>query len=665
VAGIIVAYWINPLPGYILFPVFAFFLFIVLSSKLPIAKSSITPVSILIFFFLVGAWRYGFFNEKAEFARATQYKAVLLEYPIQKQKSWKVEAKLEMAVAGDSVFNQHEKIIVYFENDSLCRGLIPGNTIVFRNQPTEVRNMGNPFEFDYKRYLSNQKIYRSVYLSSDSWKKVGQNHRFQLRVFAETVRQKLLDIYSKNQITGERFAILSALTLGYKDALDPEAIKVFSQTGAMHVLSVSGLHVAIVFAAVNLLFGFLRRSKKGKILFLVLSVAFLWLFALITGMSPSVLRASLMFSFVIVGENMKRPANIYNTLAASAFVLLLFNPNLIFDIGFQLSYIAVFGIVFFQPGINKIFEIDNRILRWCWSLFSVSVAAQLATLPLTLFYFKQFPTYFWLSNFIIIPAAFVLIFLGIAILIFSFIPAISGILATVTSWLVGGSYFLLKSFDLLPFSVFTNIHVHPIQLFLMITCLLSLMLFITTTAKRYQYGFMISLVAIFMVETGCRLSSFNQSRMIVYNSNSNPIIHLISGGRNYILTDGKLPDYGFERSAVENVRTKYFLNQPVILHPDTFFVNKDIAIAHRMVFFGGKTIGIYPSEKSQPGNLDFILTNQSQTDFHSKTKVICSGYFSDQKETPSSHYLRKDGAYIFNFKNNSLHEGSIQNFSNN
>jgi competence protein ComEC len=355
--------------------------------------------------------------------------------------------------------------------------------------------------------------------------------------------------------------------------------------------------------------------------------------------------------------------SIYNTLAASAFVLLLFNPNLIFDIGFQLSYIAVFGIVFFQPGINKIFEINNKILRWCWSLFSVSVAAQLVTLPLTLFYFKQFPTYFWLSNFIIIPAAFVLIFLGIAILLFSFIPTISGFLAMVTSWLVGGSYFLLKSFDLLPLSVFTNIHVNPVQLFLMITCLLSLMLLITTAAKRYLFGALISVVAIFMVETGNRLFSVSQARMIVYNSNSNPIIHLMSGKRNYILMDGKLPDNGFERSAVENVRTKYFLKQPLILHPDTLFVNDDIAVAHRMVFFRGKIIGINPSEKPGPGDFDFLLTNQRQKDSTGKTKVICSGYFSDQKETPSSHYLRKDGAYIFDFRNNSLSERSTSKYT--
>ena len=173
----------------------------------------------------------------------------------------------------------------------------------------------------------------------------------------------------------------------------------------MHVLAVSGLHVGIIFFILNFLLTPLNRNKRLLKIKLFLLVGALWFYAFLTGLSPSVMRSCTMFSFIVVGENLNKRTNIYNTLAASAFLLMLINPLIIFGAGFQLSYIAVISIVFFQPRLAALVAVKNRILKYVWDLFTVSVAVQIGTAPISIFYFHQFPVYFWLSNFIVIPGA--------------------------------------------------------------------------------------------------------------------------------------------------------------------------------------------------------------------------------------------------------------------
>ncbi len=211
---------------------------------------------------------------------------------------------------------------------------------------------------------------------------------FRLTVYAEKTRDYLLGIYSQNGLAGPEYEILSALTLGYKKSMDAEIKQVFSATGAAHVLAVSGLHVGIVYMVFNLFFGFLRRQKATRYPFLFLAVLFLWGFAFITGLSPSVQRSALMFTVVLIGENLHRPANIYNTLASSASLLLVVNPNLVLDVGFQLSYAAVLGIVYFQPIVAGIFRFTSKAGSYLWGLFAVSVAAQMTTFPLFMLLFS-------------------------------------------------------------------------------------------------------------------------------------------------------------------------------------------------------------------------------------------------------------------------------------
>lgn len=620
--------------------------------------------SFLALLFLAGIWRFGFFNTVPSVVNGDSYSAVLLEFPVEKKNSWKANALLDIAVDGGKTIGQKEKIIIYLEKDSLGSVLTAGDRIFFRGQPAEIRNSGNPFEFDYKKYLSNRRIYRQVYLKSDNWKLAGRLSQFNFRIFAERVRHRLLEIYQSNNITGERFAILSALTLGYKDALDPETRQVFSQTGAMHVLAVSGLHVGIVFLAFNLVFGFLKKSKRGRGVFIFSAIIFLFMFALLTGLSPSVLRATLMFSIVIIGENLRKPSNIYNTLAASAFLLLIINPNLLFDVGFQLSYCAVFGIVFFQPGICRIFQFSNKIAAWAWSLFSVSLAAQLTTFPLALYYFHQFPSYFWLSNFVVIPAAFVLIFLGMAIFILSPFPFLTSLLAKITSWLVGLVFASLKWMEQLPFSLISNINLNWSQTILLIAGVVFLMIFMVTTAKKYLFAFLLACSLVLSLNIYSRIMQIKQDRIIVYNLGDQPLLHVISGFRSFVIVGDGMPIEDSDSIAIENTRTHLFLGRPVFINADSVFVSDDLIVTGRVVNFNGMIIGLNPLEEWRAEGMDFIVTSGNRFNQTVAGKIISSGYVpAEAEKTPSFHYLKKDGAYIFDFKNNDLPERTTSKYN--
>ena len=204
--------------------------------------------------------------------------------------------------------------------------------------------------------------------------------------------------FKENKLEGKEYAVVSALVAGYTDDLDIETMKAFADTGTLHVLSVSGMHVGIIYYVLNLLLLFLSKHRYGNILRVLILLSFLWLYSMITGMSAAVMRSAAMLSFIIVGKSFNRYVNTYNIIAASIFFLLIMNPFTLMDVGFQLSYISVIGIIWLQPHIYSIFDFNTKWKDEIWKVVSVSIAAQIATFPLGIFYFHQFPNYFLPSN---------------------------------------------------------------------------------------------------------------------------------------------------------------------------------------------------------------------------------------------------------------------------
>ncbi|MFY0675122.1 MAG: ComEC family competence protein [Bacteroidia bacterium] len=274
----------------------------------------------------------------------------------------------------------------------------------------KVADPTNPNQFNYKAYLANKGIYHQAFIKTEDFHLSHYTPKFSLLSYFNKSRQWMLK--NLEFLNTRSKPVAEALLLGYKENLTDDIKNIFSSTGTMHILAVSGLHVGIIYKAVDWLLFFLAGFKHGKKIKIAILLCVLWSYAFITGMPPSVMRASVMFSLVTIGTSLNRPNNIFNNVFASCFLLLVINPRLIYDVGFQLSYLAVLGILVFQPIISKLWLAPNKVLQFIWDLVTVSFAAQLAVAPLTIYYFHQLPLIFPVSNLIAIPGAFLVVVFG-------------------------------------------------------------------------------------------------------------------------------------------------------------------------------------------------------------------------------------------------------------
>jgi competence protein ComEC len=286
-----------------------------------------------------------------------------------------------------------------------------------------------PAQFNYKKYLAGQNIFYQQFLYSKQFVMMRSGSGNPVIAASLRLRQRLVSRLKQNMRDTDAIAVASTLILGYKADLSNEVLQAYSKTGTVHVLSVSGAHVAIVYILLTLMLGFLDKFPHGRVTKAIIIILLIWFYAMLSGFSPAVCRAAVMISMVITGKTFNRHINTLNILAISAFGLLLYDPFFITDAGFQLSYLAVAGLIVFQPLVYKWFTIKNKFADKLWALCSVSIAAQVITFPLSAFYFHQFPVYFLVSNlFIIVPSA-IIMYTGIAYLLLPQIPFLSASLA--------------------------------------------------------------------------------------------------------------------------------------------------------------------------------------------------------------------------------------------
>lgn len=259
----------------------------------------------------------------------------------------------------------------------------------------------NPNAFDYSRYLENKEIYAQLYTKQDLIE-IGQ---FESSIWSHfsNFRETIISNLEHSSINKEELNVLIALILGQQQDISPEIIKDYQWAGAVHVLSVSGLHVGFIMLFISFMIRPISNTRNGALLKLFIVLISLWSFAILAGLSPSIVRSVTMFSFLAIGNHLRRSVNIYHTLLVSMLLILLFNPSFLFDVGFQLSYIALFFIIWLQPILSSLWEPKNKILKYFWDIITVSFAAQIGTMPLSIYYFHQFPGLFFLTNLLILP----------------------------------------------------------------------------------------------------------------------------------------------------------------------------------------------------------------------------------------------------------------------
>lgn len=512
------------------------------------------------------------------------FEAEVFSYPVEKINSFQTVAKI---LQTDCPPFNGRKIMVYLGKDEKALQLRAGDLIFARAGISEIKNSGNPFEFDYKSYLSRKHIRHRTFLPSENYL-ITKTDRPSFFMSVQRVQNKLVSALREKLSSDQAFQVVSALVLGYRDELTRETQSFFISTGAMHILSVSGLHVAMLFLLLHFLFSFLQRSYTGQILYFFIMVSSLWGYSFLTGFSPPVQRATIMFTFILAGKSLNRPASVYNSIAASAFFLLLFDPDLLFDVGFQLSYMAVTSIVFFYPRLTQLLDPRNPLLKYTWQLLCVSLAAQIGTFPLSIYYFNQFPVYFWLSNFVVVPAGYLI--LGLTVLFFACFPfeIIQVFIAQILCYVSDSTLFLLKQTGQLPFAVIQGLSISPFQFGCLFLMLGLLMLFIVY--KKHSFFFAAILLLLLFQAEGLiqKVNLFNQQKLIVYQSKER-LIHLIDGRKNYLITESENPPDPF---LYKNVLSKLKLAEPLMIRiqSSTDLHSGDLIIRQSVMQFSDKSL---------------------------------------------------------------------------
>lgn len=395
--------------------------------------------------------------------------------PTVREKSVKVEAEVLPDTDRKSVKG---KILLYFQPSEAAEGLQYGDLLFVHTDLSRILPPCNPDAFDNQRYMRRRGIYYTGFVREGAWKCFGNSPANRLKALAQKARCRLAGVYVSAGMSGDELDILKAILLGDDDTLDPELRVSYASAGVSHILCVSGMHVGVIFMIINFLLKPLDLFHTSRIVKTVLVMQIIWLYAHITGLAPSVTRSATMFTFVALGQLLRRHTNVFHSLFASAFILLVINPLLLFEVGFQLSYLAVSGIVLFQPKLSALYQCRTKVGNYFWELLTVSIAAQLGTSPISIYYFAQFPNYFMLSNLSVIALSFVVIITGVALLPISFIPLIANWLSWLLTWEIRIMNRIIVFIERLPHSVTENIDYHIMQVILLygvIGCFCSLL----------------------------------------------------------------------------------------------------------------------------------------------------------------------------------------------
>lgn len=352
------------------------------------------------------------------------------------------------------------KIVISLPADSTLNKLKVDDEFILFSNAEAIKPPLNPYQFNYRDYLKKQGIYHQIRTDFNAIQ-LKENSKTTVFGLASNFREHIISKLKNENFGEDELAVIQALLLGKRDDISESTYNNYKDAGAVHILAVSGLHVGILLLLFQFLLSPLERLPKGKNIKLILIVFLLWAYAFIAGLSPSIVRAVTMFSFLAYAMYLNRPTNSFNIIALSMFFILLIKPLFLFQVGFQMSYAAVFAIVWIYPKLQRFWFPENIVIRKIWQLLAVSIAAQLGVLPVSLFYFHQFPALFFISNLLIIPFLGLILGMGILVIflsIFNNLPnfmvaiynAIIKIMNSTIDWVAKQEGFIIKD---VPFDV--------------------------------------------------------------------------------------------------------------------------------------------------------------------------------------------------------------------
>ena len=527
--------------------------------------------------------------------RDSSYLVVRIDEPlIEKTKSYKADGYVESVIQNDTSIPCKGKLLLYFSKDSFKNELEYGDRILIHKNLQAIKNSGNPGAFNYQRYAAFQQTFHNVFLKEKDWKEMeGKSENTSiLWQFIFNAREYVLSVLRKRvEADKDELGIAEALLIGYTNDLDKDLVQAYSNTGVVHIIAISGMHLGLIYVLLVWLFARIPLINKSKLLQVILILGCLWLFSLLTGAAASVLRSAVMFTFITLGKSFFKQTSIYNSLAASAFVMLCYNPYFLWDVGFQLSYLAVVGIIAFQKPIYNCLYIKNKWVNKLWQLVAISLAAQLLTFPICIYYFHQFPNLFLITNIIAVPLSGIILYAEIALIALSWIPFAGVYLGKLVAGLVWLMNKIILWVNELSFAVWDKIPATVFSTWLLYAVVIGLSAWLINKNKKYfQFG-MICFFAFVVLHTHNSWQIINQQKLIVYNVPQHQAIDFVSGtnyqfvGDSILSEDGLLQNFHLKpgRIAFQLTNRKDTLND--IFQNKIFyqFQNKRIVIINKPV----------------------------------------------------------------------------------
>ncbi|MGD0755023.1 MAG: ComEC/Rec2 family competence protein [Bacteroidales bacterium] len=578
----------------------------------------------------------------------TLFACTLSDYPEEKENSYRFVVKLNRKIEGDKSEPVKGSIILYKKKDSSATSLLPGDLLIIRCTPLEIVNRANPYEFDYRFFMENQGIRYYAFTNNKDLIKhfIPSNRKLIHR--ALIVREKIIGMFKERGIKGERLALVAAITLGQKSMLDPEQKLNFIKAGVMHIMAVSGLHAIILSLFVfNILFFMKRRFNTLRI---IITILILWSFAFVTGLTPSVLRATLMFSFLQAGKLSKRPANGINSVLASAVFLIIIRPSVIFDAGFLLSYSAVIYIISFYNDLYTIFSFKNWLTDKIWQSAALTIIAQAGTLPLTIMLFNRFPTYFIIANITIVPISNLLIITGCLVPMFFQVYFLSHFLAMLLNYLTGLTELLTSRAASLPFSTIENIGSTTLECILL-TVTIFLFAHFFLKKKTIPVSYPVFFLILFVFAGAARDAYFKTTNeVIVYNTPGSSTIGIRTGKILNLFSDTSVVVPEVKRHCATlglrikstALKNKYYCirakGKQILI---TSFLNKKIiqSIVPDILVLTGSRPEIENDLSLSQFHGTLIISSGAPSGFRIPQQVVLTGM-------DSIHFVKKSGAFI-------------------
>ncbi|NNV56773.1 ComEC/Rec2 family competence protein [Limnovirga soli] len=533
----------------------------------------------------------------------------LSEPLVEKTNSYKAQAAVKAIQQNGNWVNVQGNILVYFKKADSLPPLEYGSVIALYKALQPITNSGNPGAFDYNRYCLFQDITAQVFVQDEDYTVLPQSDKNLLQQLIFNTRDAALNTLQQYIPGDKETGVAEALLIGYRNDLDKDLVQAYSNTGVVHIIAISGLHLGMIYALLRVFFSFFKK-RKWLLIVQPLSILFvLWAFTLVAGAAPSILRSAVMFTFIVIAESIGRRTNMYNTLAAAAFCMLIYNPFMLWDVGFLLSFAAVISIVSFMVPVYNWFYFKNKLADKIWALTAVTISAQVLTVPIIIFYFHQFPNLFLLTNFIAVPLSGIILYGEIILICLAFIPLVAHYVGIALFGLIWCMNSFIEFINHLPFAVWNNLQISITQTWLLYLIIVSICIWLlrkSITALLFAAGAFAVLALSLSVNW---LQAASQQQLIVFNVPKHTAMDVLQGHQYHFKGDEEIVADGFLRN---------FHLKPARI---AFYVNTDtvplLSIPHNTIFqINNTTVLVIDSLLSLPSPaqkipVDYIILSHN------------------------------------------------------